>query len=350
MKYRYLGNSGLLVSRICLGAMTFGMEGWGCDRATAIAITNKFIEKGGNFIDTADMYSLGVAEEMLGEALADHRRDSLVVATKCWFRMDDTPNAKGLSRKHILEAVDASLKRLGCDYIDLLQVHGPDPFTPVEETLRALDDLVRAGKVRYVGCSNYFGWQIARSNGLADRLGLARFISGQHMYNLLRRDIEREILPACAAEGMGMLCWSPLAGGMLTGKYRSQEEPAADSRVGLRSEIDLPRYWKDESFRIIDEVLAVAEATGKTPAQVALAWLLHDRRVSAVIVGIRTLSQLEDSLEAGDWDLPDDLHQNLTEVVPFDYGYPREWIELSWENISGMEDFKPWEVSIDPLC
>ena len=147
-----------------------------------------------------------------------------------------------------------------------------------------------------------------------------------------------------------MLCWSPLAGGMLTGKYRSQEEPAADSRVGLRSEIDLPRYWKDESFRIIDEVLAVAEATGKTPAQVALAWLLHDRRVIAVIVGIRTLSQLEDSLEAGDWDLPDDLHQNLTEVVPFDYGYPREWIELSWENISGMEDFKPWEVSIDPLC
>ncbi len=344
MKYRYLGNSGLLVSRICLGTMTFGMEGWGCDRSTAIAITNKFIEEGGNFIDTADMYSMGVAEEMLGEALADHRRDSLVVATKCWFRMDETLNAKGLSRKHIFEAVDASLRRLGCDYIDLLQVHGPDPFTPLEETLRALDDMVRSGKIRYVGCSNYFGWQIAKSNGLADRLGLPRFISGQHLYNLLRRDIEREILPACAAEGMGMLCWSPLAGGMLTGKYRGHEKPAAGSRVGLRAEIDLPRYWNKDNFQIIEKVVAVSEITGKTPAQVALTWLLHDRRVAAVAVGIRTLSQLEDSLEAGDWDLPDDLRQQLTDVVPFKPGYPHEWIELSWENISGMEEFKPWEI------
>lgn len=349
MKYRYLGKSGLLVSRICLGTMTFGMEGWGCDRSTAIAITNKFIEEGGNFIDTADMYSSGVSEEMLGEALANHPREGLVVATKCWFRMDETPNAKGLSRKHIFEAVDASLKRLGCDYIDLLQVHGPDPFTPFEETLRALDDLVRTGKIRYVGCSNYYGWQIAKSNGLADRLGLTRFISGQHMYNLLRRDIEREILPACAAEGMGMLCWSPLAGGMLTGKYRSHEKPASSSRVGLRAEIDLPRYWNEESFRVIDQVLTVAEATGKTPAQVALAWLLHDRRVAAVIVGTRTPSQLEDSLEAGDWDLPDDLYHQLSEVIPFKHGYPREWIELSWDNISGKEEFSPWEVSSSPF-
>jgi aryl-alcohol dehydrogenase-like predicted oxidoreductase len=169
------------------------------------------------------------------------------------------------------------------------------------------------------------------------------------MYNLLRRDIEREVLPACAAEGMGMLCWSPLGGGMLTGKYRGQQQPSPDSRVGLRAEIDLPRYWNEDSFRIIDEVLAVAQQTGKTPAQIALAWLLHDRRVTAVIVGVRTLSQLEDSLVAGDWDLPDPLHQRLAEVVPFDRGYPREWVKLSQGNITGMEEFRPWEISIDPF-
>ena len=212
MKFRYLGDSGLLVSRVCLGTMTFGMEGWGCDRATAVAITNKFIEAGGNFIDTADMYSQGVSEEMVGEAIQGHSRDDLVLATKCWFRMRPSPNAKGLSRKHILSAVDDSLRRLRTDYIDLYQMHGPDPFTPLEESMRAADDLVRSGKVRYLGCSNFFGWQMVKANAVADRLGFTRLISGQHMYNLLRRDIEREILGACADQGMGMLCWSPLAG------------------------------------------------------------------------------------------------------------------------------------------
>jgi aryl-alcohol dehydrogenase-like predicted oxidoreductase len=339
MRYRYLGDSGLLVSRICLGTMTFGMEGWGCDRSTAVAITKRFIEAGGNFIDTADMYSLGVAEEMLGEAIKDQNRDDLVLVTKCWFRMNGSPNAKGLSRKHIYEAVDASLRRLGCEYIDLFQVHGPDPFTPSEETMRALDDLVRSGKIRYIGCSNYYGWQIASANGLARRLGLARFISGQHLYNLLRRDIEREVLPACEAEGMGMLCWSPLGSGLLTGKYRSQQEPEPESRVGLRSEIDLPRYWNDESFRIIDEVMAVADLVERTPAQVALSWLLKNRSVSAVVIGVRKLSQLEDSLTVGDWDLPEELQERLASVVPFRHGYPRDWIESTWSNIAGMEEF-----------
>jgi len=343
MKYRYLGKSGLLVSRISLGAMTFGMEGWGCDRKVAAAIIRKFIEAEGNFIDTADMYSLGLSEKIIGEALRDYPRDNLVLATKCWFRMDPSPNAKGLSRKHILESAEASLARLNCDYIDLFQVHGPDPFTPLEETLRALDDLVRSGKVRYVGCSNLFGWQISRAVGMSDRLGLARFISGQHLYNLLRRDIEREILPACSAEGLGMLCWSPLAGGMLTGKYRKEKQPPPESRVGLRSEIDIPRYWNQDAFKIIEEVLRVAGLTGKTPAQVALAWLLHDRRVTSVIVGARKVEQLEDSLGAGDWDLPDELHQRLSEKVPFFPGYPQEWIDLTWENISGQEEFAPWE-------
>jgi aryl-alcohol dehydrogenase-like predicted oxidoreductase len=320
------------------------MEGWGCDRSTGIAITREFIEAGGNFIDTADMYSLGVSEDVLGEALKEYSRDDLVIATKCWFRMNPSPNAKGLSRKHIFEAVEGSLRRLKSDYVDLFQVHGPDPFTPQEETMRALDDLIRDGKVRYVGCSNYFGWQISRANALAERMGLTRFISGQHLYNLLRRDIEREVLPACAAEGLGMLCWSPLASGLLTGKYRGQEQPSSDSRVGLRAEIDLPRYWNEGSFRIIDEVVKIAESTSKTPAQVSLAWLLHDRRITSVIVGARKISQLRDSLMAGDWDLPDDLHRQLSEVVPFQLGYPQDWIDSTWENIAGTEEFFRWKT------
>lgn len=338
MKYRYLGRSGLLVSRICLGTMTFGMAGWGCDEAAAVDVTRTFVEAGGNFIDTADMYSAGVSEEITGRAIRPFRRDDLVLASKCWFRMRGTPNAKGLSRKHILEAAHDSLRRLDTDYLDLYQVHGPDPFTPTEETLRALDDLVRAGKVRYLGCSNYYGWQIAQSNGLADRLGLTRFISGQHMYNLLRRDIEREVLPACASEGMGLMCWSPLAGGMLTGKYDPQAGPAAGSRIDLRKEIDLPRYWNDDSFRLIEELRCVAKEVERTPAQVALAWLLHDRRVAAVIVGSRSAEQLSASLVAGDWDLPESLRQRLSDVVPFPHGYPKEWIDITWGNIAGQEE------------
>ncbi len=344
MKYRYLGNSGLLVSRVCMGTMTFGMEGWGCDSSTAAAITARFIESGGNFIDTADMYSAGVSEEMLGKAIRDHDRDDLVLATKCWFRMKETPNAKGLSRKHIMEAVDASLRRLGVEFIDLYQIHGPDPFTPIEETLRALDDLVDSGKVHYIGCSNYYAWQIAKANGIADRCDYPRFISAQHMYNLLRRDVEREILPACGDQGMGMLCWSPLGGGMLTGKYRKNDGPAEGSRVELRSNVDLPRYWNDDSFLVIDELLAIAGEVDKSPIEVALAWLLHDRRVTAVVAGARTVEQLQTSLGAGDWDLPDDLHLRLANVVPFRHGYPLDWIETSWGNVAGGEEFPPWEV------
>jgi aryl-alcohol dehydrogenase-like predicted oxidoreductase len=338
MKYRYLGDSGLLVSRICLGTMTFGMKDWGCDQATATQITDRFIESGGNFIDTADVYCQGVSEEMLGQALADHRRDDLVLATKCWFRMGPTPNAKGLSRKHIIEALEASLQRLKTDFVDLYQLHGFDHFTPLDETMRAMDDLVRSGKVRYIGCSNFYGWEIVKANAIAERRGLTRFISGQQLYNLLRRDIEREILPACDDQGMGLMCWSPLAGGMLTGKYDRQSGPAPDSRVGIRKEIDLPRYWNDDSFRIIDELLAISSETDKTPVQVALAWLLHDRRVSATIVGARKVEQLNDSLGAGDWDLSEDLYDRLSSAVPFSHGYPHDWIELSRANITGHEE------------
>lgn len=334
MQFRYVGNSGLLVSRVCLGTMTFGMKGWGCDQTEAVAITDAFIEAGGNFIDTADMYSAGESENIVGTAIARHQRDDLVLATKCWFRMGPAANAKGLSRKHLFDGIEASLRRLKTDYIDLYQVHGPDPFTPMEETARALDDLVRSGKVRYVGCSNYYAWQIVKANALATQLGGDRFISAQHLYNLLRRDVECEILPACADQGMGMLCWSPLAGGLLCGKYDQHQGPAEGTRVGLRKEIDLPRYWRDESFRVIDEVVSIAKELERTPAQIALAWLLHHPTVTAVIAGARTRSQIESSLLTGDWNLPDELYQRLCDVVSFPLGYPADWIEQSWGNIS----------------
>ncbi len=337
MKYRYLGNSGLLVSRICLGTMTFGMKDWGCDYETSASITNAFMSAGGNFIDTADMYSSGFSEEFVGKAIASQRRDDLVIATKCWFRMGKTPNNKGLSRKHILEAANASLQRLGTDYIDLYQMHGPDPYTPIEETMRAMDDLVRAGKIRYIGCSNFYGWQIVKANAAADARGLARLISGQHMYNLLRRDAEREILPACKDQGLGLMCWSPLASGLLTGKYNFSDGPDEGSRVGLRADIDMPRYWNESSFRVIDEVKTVAREYGKTPSQVALSWLLYDQRVASVIVGSRKIEQLSEAIESGDWDLPTEQYRRLSNVVPFAQGYPHEWIEITKGNTTGHE-------------
>ena len=223
-------------------------------------------------------------------------------------------------------------------------MHGPDLFTPLDESLRALDDLVRCGKVRYLGCSNFFGWQMVKANAVAEKHGLTKLISGQHLYNLLRRDIEREVLPAAADQGMGMLCWSAIAGGLLAGKYDQKSGPPKDSRVGQRANIDLPRYWNDDSFRVIDEVKAVANETGKTAAEVAMAWLLGDRRVSAVIVGAKRAEQVTEWLPVGDWDLPSALRDRLTNIVPFFHGYPREWMETTFGNIAGGEEFPPWEV------
>jgi 1-deoxyxylulose-5-phosphate synthase len=205
MKHRYLGRSGLLVSRICLGTMTFGNSDWGCDLEGSRAIVKAFIDGGGNFIDTADAYTAGESERIIADILKDHKRDDLVIATKGWFPTGGAVTSRGSSRKHIVEAAEASLKRLGTDYIDLWQFHGPDPFTPIEESLRAAEDLIRAGKVRYLGCSNYYGWQIARTNGAARVAGTSPLVSAQHLYNLVRRDIEREVLPACDAEGLGMI-------------------------------------------------------------------------------------------------------------------------------------------------
>lgn len=341
MKYRYLGRSGLLVSRLCLGTMTFGNPQWGCDQETSSAIVDKFVAAGGNFIDTADMYSGGASEVMLGVALKAHKRDDLVIATKCWFPTNGAPTSRGLSRKHIVEACEKSLKRMGTDYVDLYQFHGPDPHTPMEESLRAADDLMRAGKVRYLGCSNFYGFQIAQANGIAALKGHEKLISAQHLYNLVRRDIEREILPACDAEGLGMICWSPLGAGMLTGKYRNQDKPDADTRIGIQAAITLPRYWFDDSLRMIDLLAEVAAEVGKTPSQVALSWLFGDRRITAAIIGARKVEQVEENLLSGDYDLPDDIRQRLTDGMPLKLGYPYEWMATNLPNTFGKAEFEP---------
>ena len=341
MKYRYLGRSGLLVSRLCLGTMTFGNDQWGCDQETSSAIVDKFIEGGGNFIDTANGYSNGESEKMLGVALKSHKRDNLVVATKCWFPSDKAVTARGLSRKNIVEACEASLKRLDTDYIDLYQFHGPDPYTPIDESLRAIDDLISAGKIRYLGCSNFYAFQIAKTNGVAALKGYEPLVSAQHLYNLVRRDIEREILPACEDEGVAMICWSPLAAGMLTGKYRDKDKPDADTRIGIQASITLPRYWFEDSLKLIDLVVETAKELGKTPSQVALSWLFGDKRVTAAIIGARRVDQVAENMEAGDFDLPTDIRQKLTDAMPLKLGYPYEWMSTNLPGTFSHPEFEP---------
>jgi len=341
MKYRYLGRSGLLVSRLCLGTMTFGNAQWGCDQEGSSAIVKAFIEGGGNFIDTADSYSGGESETMLGVALKDYDRNSLVVASKGWFPAGPAVTQRGLSRKHIVEACEASLRRLDTDFIDLYQFHGPDPYTPIEESLRAADDLISAGKIRYLGCSNFYAWQIAKTNGVAALKNYEPLVSAQHLYNLVRRDIEREILPACEDQGLAMICWSPLAAGMLSGKYRGSDQPAADSRIGVQAAITLPRYWFEDSLKMIDKVVEVAGRLDRTPSQVALSWLFGDARVTAAIIGARRVEQVQENLLAGDFDLPPELRQELTDAMPMKLGYPYEWTDINVTATFGRAEAEP---------
>lgn len=339
MKYRYMGETGLLVSRICLGSHVFGERNWGCDKKTSIEIINHFLDRGGNFVDTADIYNNGISEEIIGEAIRMRKRDEIVLATKCFHRMNNTPNAKGLSRKHIIEACDASLTRLKTDFIDLYLIHGPDPFTPMEETMRTMDDLVRLGKVRYIGCCNMYAWQIVKANGISRQLNLERLSCAEYLYNLIVRDVEQEILPACCDQGMGFLCWSPLAAGMLSGKYQKTEKPLEGSRIAFRGELEIPRYWHERGFRIVAEVKAVGRKIGRSPAQVALAWLLHERRVTAVIIGARNTDQLGHNLEVGDWDMPEETWKMLNQVTQYAASYPKSWIDSAGVEPFGEEEF-----------
>jgi aryl-alcohol dehydrogenase-like predicted oxidoreductase len=303
MRHHLLGRTGLFVSELCLGTMTFGSsEGmWasigGLKQNEAERLVGQAIDAGINFIDTADVYSAGLSEQITGQALKNLKiaREDVVVATKVFGEMGKGPNSRGATRHHILGAVKASLKRLQFEHIDLYQIHGFDPATPIEETLRALDQLVRHGHVRYVGVSNWAAWQIATALGIAERLGLARFESLQAYYSVAGRDLERELIPMLRSAGLGLLVWSPLAGGLLSGKYASQSPAEAGSR---RSAFDFPPVDKGRAKDCIDVMRTIAEAHAVSVARVALAWLLHQPQVTSVIVGAKRPDQLADNIAA----------------------------------------------------
>jgi aryl-alcohol dehydrogenase-like predicted oxidoreductase len=316
VNYTRLGRSGLKVSRICLGVMTYGDPAW---RAWILTeeqgrpFIRRALEAGINFFDTADMYSRGRSEEVLGRAIRDFaRRDDVVIATKAYFPMSDAPNDRGLSRKHLMSAIDASLRRLGMDHVDLYQIHRYDEETPIEETLRALDDIVRSGKARYIGASSMSAWQFARALYVADRQGWTRFVSMQNHYNLVYREEEREMLPLCREEGVGVIPWSPLARGFLAGNRRAADQ--AETTRGRTDDIAHRLYYTESDFQVVDRVAAVAERRGVTPAQIALAWLLRQPGVTAPIVGASKMEQLEQALEAVDVTLTDEECRELEEL------------------------------------
>jgi len=305
MKIKQLGRTGLKVSEICLGTMTFGNQ---ADETTAFGIMDVADQAGVTFFDTADIYPLGgeLAQRGTTEVIVGHwlrergARGRIVLATKCGGPMGTGPNETGLSRKHIISACEASLRRLQTDYIDLFQVHWPDPSTPIEETLRALDDLVRAGKVRYIGCSNYLAWQLATALWTSDKNNLASFECVQPRYNMLFRMIEDEIVPLCQSNGLGVLAYNPLAGGMLTGRYRTARQAESDTRFGLKNSGELyqRRYWNEAVFEAIDALGGFLEPRGKSLTHVALAWVLAQPSITCAIVGASRAEQLQDSLQA----------------------------------------------------
>jgi aryl-alcohol dehydrogenase-like predicted oxidoreductase len=332
MRIRLLGKTGLKVSDLCLGTMTFGSvpemrRAPGCDEETSLAILNAYLESGGNFIDTADGYADGRSEEIVGKGLKG-RRDDVVLATKVFFPVGPGANRKGLSRKHILWGIEASLRRLQTDYIDLYQVHCFDSHTPLEETLAALDALVRQGKVRYIGCSNFGGWQLAKALGVSALHGYARFDCLQPQYSLVCRSIEREILPLCRIEGVGVIVWSPLGGGFLRGKYRSgegapQASRLADSDPSMRSWIEL--HFTERNFKTLRAVEEASSRLGKTLSQVALGWLLAMPGITSAIIGARNLAQLNENLGASGWDFPSDEWKKLDQASALPLEYPQDF-------------------------
>lgn len=328
MELRLLGRTGTLVSKLCLGCMTFGKNDWGVgslDEAAAADLVTRAIERKVNFFDTADVYSRGESEVLLGRALKG-RRDQAVIATKVRGAMSDDPNEVGLSRRHILLSCERSLKRLGTDRIDLYQVHGWDALTPVEETLEALDLLVRQGKVLYVGASNLAAWQLAKSLELQKANGWARYVTLQPYYSLVGREIEHELVPLCAAEGVGLLPWSPLAGGYLSAKYR---HGGSGRRSGDRQfpPVDLVRGEK-----VLDALEAVSRELGVSPSRVALAWVLQRPTVTSVILGARSREQLEDNLAAATLRLSDEHLRRLDEVSALPAPYPQWMIAFQAQN------------------
>ena len=321
MQYVNLGRTGLRVSRLCLGTMTFGSPAWRpwvLGEEASRPFIRRAVEAGINFFDTADMYSRGVSEEILGRALREFTtRDQAVVATKAFFPMGEGPNDGGLSRKHLFESIDASLRRLGTDHVDLYQIHRFDPHTPIEETLEALDDIVRAGKARYTGASSMYAWQFARMLHVAERRGWTRFVAMQNHYNLVYREEEREMLPLCRAEGIGVIPWSPLARGFLAGnRVRPADSEGSPGGATLRAQTDEyahDLYYAESDFRVVERLVELARRRGATPAQVALAWILRQPGVTAPIVGTTRLEHLDTLVAALDITLDDDECRLLEE-------------------------------------
>jgi len=326
MEYRRLGTTGLMVSELCLGCMTFGRE---LDEEGSRAMISRFLDAGGNFIDTADVYEQGASEEIVGRALKETRRDDVVLATKVRFPMGEGPNDVGLSRKHVLSGCEASLERLGTDYIDLYQAHCWDAVTPLEETLAAFTDLVRAGKVRYIGVSNFTGWQLMKSLWVSETRSLEGFVCLQPQYSLVERNIEREILPICREEGLGVIPWSPLGGGFLSGKYRRGEGPLQGSRIAEAVE-PMEEHWDrratERNWRTLDVVGEISEETGKSYAQISLNWLLRKEAVTAPIIGARRMEQLEDNLGAAGWELDEEQLARLDRASAIEDVYPYRFI------------------------
>ncbi len=300
MEYVRLGNTGMKVSRICLGTMTYGTSKWRdwvLDEDESRPFFKRALELGINFFDTADMYSVGVSEEVTGRALRDFaRRDEVIVATKVYNPMSDDPNARGLSRKHIMDAIDASLTRLGMDYVDLYQIHRWDYETPIEETMEALHDVVKAGKARYIGASSMWAWQFAKANDIADLHGWTRFVSMQNHYNLVYREEEREMIPYCIEEGIALIPWSPLARGFLAGN-RTPDKGGTTKRSKTDG-LAHGYYYADSDFTIVERVQAVAEQYGRSPAQIALAWMLSKPHITSPIIGASKMPHLEQAVEA----------------------------------------------------
>ncbi len=328
VEYRSLGNSGCAVSILALGTMTFGTE---TDEAGSHAQLDRFVEAGGTLIDTADVYGGGASEEIIGRwwsKASPADRGGMVLATKGRFPTSDGANGAGLSRRHLSQALDASLARLQTECIDLYQAHAWDPLTPIDETLRFYDDAVRAGKIRYAGFSNFTGWQIQKAMDTSERLGLTRPVSLQPQYNLLVREVEWEIVPACQSTGLGLLPWSPLGGGWLTGKYQRDVRPSGATRLGENPGRGVEAYDRrrqsERTWEVIDRVQRIASDRGVSMGQVALAWLVTRPAVSAVILGARTVSQLEDNLGAAHLRLDGDEIAALDQVsdpAPADYPY-----------------------------
>jgi aryl-alcohol dehydrogenase-like predicted oxidoreductase len=327
MRYHMLGRTGLFVSELCLGTMTFGSgEGiWaaigGLGQGDAERLVGQAIDAGINFIDTADVYSAGLSEQITGQALKNLKipREDVIVATKVFGEMGKSPNSRGATRHHILDGVKASLKRLQLDHIDLYQIHGFDAATPIEETVRALDQLVRHGHVRYVGVSNWAAWQIVTALGIAERLGLSRFDSLQAYYSVAGRDLEREIIPMLRATGLGLLVWSPLAGGLLSGKYTDAKQVEEGSR---RSNFDFPPVDKSRAKGCIDVMRGIAESHSVSIAQVALAWLLHQPQVTSVIIGAKRVDQLTDNIASTELKLSTKELEALGKVSSLPPEYP----------------------------